>query len=101
MAGGSGPQVIEYTARPSLLFVGGSSVSTTAKLTFTSVGGCEYPPVTASRSVAITDVRPSRDPLTHGYWKTHPGTWTGELLARIQATDQRYDGADGSPPTGG
>jgi hypothetical protein len=45
--------------------------------------------VTAARSVAITAVRPSRNPLTHGYWKTHPETWTVELLARIQATDQR------------
>jgi hypothetical protein len=59
-----------YTARASLLFVGGSSVPSAAKLTFTSAGGCDYPPVTAARSVAITAVRPSRNPLTHGYWTT-------------------------------
>lgn len=96
----SGPQVIEYTARPSLLFVPGSTVSNGARLTFASAGGCTYDPVTASRSVTITSVPPSRDPLTHGFWKSHPEMWTAELLARIQATDQRYDGADGSTPDG-
>ena len=43
---------------------------------------------------------PTRDPLSHGYWKTHPAEWTSEILARIQATDQRFDGADGSAPNG-
>lgn len=98
--GDSGPQVIEYTARPSLLLVAGSTVANGARLTFGSAGGCTYDAVTAARSVSVTSVPPTRDPLTHGYWKSHPDTWTGELLARIQATDQRYDGADGSAPDG-
>jgi len=34
------------------------------------------------------------------FWRTHPETWTAEMLARIQATDQRFDGADGSLPDG-
>ena len=100
VAGASGTQVIEYTARPSLLFVAGDSVAASARLTFTGANGCAYAPVTAARSVAITAVAPTRNPLSHGYWKNHSAEWTSEILARIQATDQRFDGADGSPPDG-
>ncbi|MEV6110508.1 hypothetical protein AB0M28_38280 [Streptomyces sp. NPDC051940] len=98
--GGSGAQVIEYTARPSLLFVGGDSVANSARITFTNANGCTYSPVTASQTTSITEVAPSRDPLSQGFWKNHPELWTAELLARIQATDQRFDGADGSTPDG-
>jgi uncharacterized repeat protein (TIGR01451 family) len=98
--GGSGPSTIEYTARPSLLFLGGSSVANGAEVTFTNANGCTYSPVTASGTTGITVVPPTRNPLSMGYWKTHPGEWTSEILARIQATDQRYDGADGSSPDG-
>jgi uncharacterized repeat protein (TIGR01451 family) len=98
LAAGSGPQSIEYTARPSLLSLGGGSVQNGATLTFTNENGCAYAPVTAARSTAITTVPPTRDPLSMGYWKTHPNEWTSEILARIQATDQRFDGADASPP---
>ena len=45
-------------------------------------------------------VAPTRNPLSPGYWKTHPEDWTNEILARVQATDQRFDGADGSVPDG-
>jgi uncharacterized repeat protein (TIGR01451 family) len=100
VAGGSGPQMIQYTARPGLLFLGGSSVANGAKVTFTNANGCTYTPVTASGSTGITVVTPTRDPLSQGFWKTHPEQWTSEVLARIQATDQRFDGADGSSPDG-
>jgi hypothetical protein len=52
--------------------------------------------VTAARSTAITTVPPTKNPLSMGHWKTHPTERTSEILARIQATDQRFDGADGS-----
>jgi uncharacterized repeat protein (TIGR01451 family) len=97
-AAASGPGTIEYTARPSLLFLGGSSVQNGARLTFTNDNGCTYAPVVAARSTGITTVPPTRNPLTIGYWKTHPEEWTSEILARIQATDRRFDGADGSSP---
>jgi uncharacterized repeat protein (TIGR01451 family) len=100
LAGGSGAQTITYTVRPSLLFLGGSSVANSATLTFTNANGCTYAPVTASRSTGITTVPPSKNPLSPGYWKAHPEQWTNEILARIQATDQRFEGADGSSPDG-
>jgi uncharacterized repeat protein (TIGR01451 family) len=100
LTGNSAARTIEYTARPSLLFLGGSSVINGATVTFTNANGCTYTPVTTSRSTGITTVPPTRDPLTVGFWRTHPETWTAETLARIQATDQRYDGADGSLPDG-
>ncbi len=99
VAGDSGPRVLEYTARPSLLFAGGA-VQQSATLTFTNANGCEYAPVTAQGSTPITTAAPTRDPLGQGYWKNHPAERTSEILARIQATDQRYDGVDGSAPDG-
>jgi hypothetical protein len=33
-----------------------------------------------------------------GFWRTHPELWTSEILARIQATDASFDGADGTEP---
>jgi hypothetical protein len=45
-------------------------------------------------------VSPSRDPRGLGYWRNHPTAWTAEILARIHATDGRFDGADASAPDG-
>jgi uncharacterized repeat protein (TIGR01451 family) len=94
----SGPRTISYTARPSLLMVGGSSVQGSATVAFQNANGCSYTGAGASATTAISQVPPSRNPLTHGYWRNHEGEWTPEILARIQATDQRFDGADGSTP---
>lgn len=96
----SGPITIAYTARPSLLFLGGASVTNSATVTFGNDNGCTYAPVTASAPTTITTVVPTRNPLSMGYFKNHPADWTAEFLARIQATDQRFDGADGSTPDG-
>lgn len=97
---GSGETTLEFTARPTLLSLGGTAYRNAASLTFTDANGCTYPPVTAAASSTITVVPASGDPLTIGYWRTHPGRLTAETLARVQATDQRYDGADGSTPDG-
>ena len=35
-----------------------------------------------------------------GYWTNQRTFWTDENLARIQATDVRFDGADGTVPDG-
>jgi uncharacterized repeat protein (TIGR01451 family) len=91
LAGNSGPQTIQYTARPSLLFLGGESLSNSARLTFQNANGCTYSALTASASTTITTVAPTGDPRTLGFWRNHADLWTDEILARIQATDQRYD----------
>lgn len=96
----SGPSVIEFTARPTLLALGGTGYRNSASLTFTDANGCPYPPVTATAPTTVTVVAASRDPRTLGYWQNHPEEWTAEQRARIQATDQRYDGIDGSAPNG-
>lgn len=43
---------------------------------------------------------PTKNPVGLGYWREHPEEETAEILARIQATDQRFDGVDGSTPNG-
>jgi uncharacterized repeat protein (TIGR01451 family) len=96
----SGPHTIAYTARPSLLVLGGSSIRNGASVSFANVNGCAYAGPSTSAATSVTAGPPSRDPLSQGYWGTHPEEWTAEILARIQATDQRYDGADGSTPDG-
>lgn len=100
VAAASDPGVIEFTARPTLLSLGGTQYVNQASLRFTDANGCTHAPVTASASTAITVTPATRNPLTIGYWRTHPAHWTAETLARIQATDQRYDGADASMPNG-
>jgi hypothetical protein len=100
VAGNSGSSSIQFTARPTLLALGGTTFTNNASLTFTDANGCTYPPVNASATTTITVVTPSRNPGTIGFWGEHPEFWSSELLARIQATDQRYDGIDGSTPDG-
>jgi hypothetical protein len=99
VAGGSSVPV-NFSARPSLLFVGGDTLADTSSASYKNANGCSYEPATASASTTVVEVTPTRDPLSAGYWKTHAADRTNELLARIQATDQRFDGADGSTPDG-
>jgi uncharacterized repeat protein (TIGR01451 family) len=91
VGGNSGPQTITFTARPTLLAAGGTAYTNNATLSFKNANGCTYDALTASASTSITTVAATLDPLTIGFWKTHPEVETSELLARIQATDQRYD----------
>jgi uncharacterized repeat protein (TIGR01451 family) len=88
---GAGAQELKYTARPSLLFLGGESLTNVVEVTYQNANGCTFVPERATASTTITVVPPTRDPLTHGFWRNHPELWSTELLARIQATDQRFD----------
>lgn len=65
--------------------------------TATNGNGCTYEPVKASATTEITEVPATRNPRSQGYWRTHEQERTAEILARIQATDQRFDtGGDGA-----
>jgi uncharacterized repeat protein (TIGR01451 family) len=96
VAASSGPQTIVFTARPTLLALGGTSYSNNVSLSFQNANGCVFDTLEASSSTSITVVPPTRDPQGLGFWRTHPELQTAEILARIQATDQRFDGADGT-----
>jgi hypothetical protein len=98
--GSSGDRTIEFTARPTLLALNGTTLANGVSVTFSNANGCVYAPVTASAETTISTPAPTRDPKSIGYWKTHPEAWVAETLARIQATDQRYDGTGGSAPDG-
>jgi uncharacterized repeat protein (TIGR01451 family) len=100
VAGASGAKTIEFTARPTLLALVGTSFTEDVKLSFTNANGCSFASPTASASTTISVVPPTKDPHTLGYWRNHPESWTDEIRARIHATDQRYDGIDGSAPDG-
>jgi uncharacterized repeat protein (TIGR01451 family) len=91
LAGNSGSVQITFTARPSLLVLAGTTKTDNASVSFQNANGCTYTPVTSSANTTITEVPPGRDPLTLGYWRNHPTDWTAEILARVQATDQRWD----------
>ena len=96
--GTSGLQTISFTARPTLLALGGTAYTNDATLSFTNENGCTYDSLHETATTTITTVAPTLSPLTIGYWKAHPEQYAAEILARIQATDQRYDRspADGS-----
>ena len=100
VAAGSVPTTVEYTARPTLLLLEDDTITDDVTLDFTDSAGCDYPTATASATTVITAVTPTEDPQTIGFWRNHPELWTAEILARIQATDDRFDGADGSTPDG-
>jgi uncharacterized repeat protein (TIGR01451 family) len=91
VAGNSGPQTVSFTARPTLLALGGTQYTNQVTLGFSNENGCQFSALQASASTTITTVPATLDPLTIGFWRTHPELYAAELLARIQATDQRYD----------
>ena len=93
-------QIIPTLFGLSLLALGGTQFTNAASLSFTNSNGCTYSAVTASATTSITVVTPSRQVRTIGFWGEHPELWSAELRARIQATDRRYDGIDGSTPDG-
>ncbi|MBB5781148.1 CARDB domain-containing protein [Nonomuraea jabiensis] len=91
---------VRFTARPSLLFAAGNELPDAASVAYRNGNGCVYEPVTATASTTVTEVPPTRDPWPQLFWQLHPDRQSAELLARIQATDARFDGADGSAPDG-
>ncbi|HYF76328.1 MAG TPA: DUF11 domain-containing protein [Symbiobacteriaceae bacterium] len=84
-------QALSYTARPSLLFLGGEAVENAAEVTYQNANGCAFAPEEASAPMTIAVVAPSGDPEGLGFWRNHDELWSNEMLARIQATDQRFD----------
>ncbi|MFC5823488.1 CARDB domain-containing protein [Nonomuraea insulae] len=91
---------VRFTTRSSLLAVGGTVLTGQAKVSYGNAKGCVYTPVTASSSSTVTEVAPSRNPRPTAIWTLTPSLWTPESLARVQATDQRFDGIDGTAPDG-
>lgn len=92
LAGGA-TATVQYTARPSLLTAPGTTVTAAYSVAFRTAH-CTFEPVTATAATGVTEVPATLDPLSAGFWKTHPEARTPELLARVQATDHRFD-ADG------
>lgn len=82
---------VEYKARPSLLLFGGTTITNNASLDFTDVNSNDYPAVTTSFTARISSAVPDKDPQSKNFWRIHNEFWTDEALARIQATDQRFD----------
>ncbi|MET7329740.1 CARDB domain-containing protein [Nonomuraea sp. NPDC005650] len=97
---GGATSSVQFTARPSLLFVAGNALPDSASTSYQNGNGCVYEPVTATASTTVTEVTPTRNPWAQLIWQLHPDQQTPEVLARIQATDARFDGADGSAPDG-
>ncbi|MFG2642457.1 CARDB domain-containing protein [Streptomyces sp. NPDC048370] len=92
LPGRSGAQKIVFSARSSLLAPSGTAYTDTVSVSYGNAGGaCVFTPVTASARTTVTAEPPTRNPLPYEFWQAHPRMWTAELLARVQATDQRYD----------
>ncbi|MGN9841217.1 DUF7507 domain-containing protein [Nonomuraea sp. H19] len=92
LAATSGERTIVFTARPTLLALPGTTYTAEVSVAYkNTTGACTFDPVNGSATTTVTAVPPTRDPVSKGFWKTHDELWTAEFLARVQATDQRYD----------
>jgi uncharacterized repeat protein (TIGR01451 family) len=100
LPGPSGARTIAFTARPTLLALGGTTFTNNVTLAFKNDTGCVYEALRASATTTISVLAPSGDAEGLGFWRNHPEFRAAELLARIQATDQRYDGRNGSAANG-
>ncbi|WP_345572372.1 DUF7507 domain-containing protein [Nonomuraea rosea] len=89
-----------FAVRTSLLTGGGTAVTVRASAAYGGAGGCVYPAASATATSTVTEQPPGRDPRPPALWLLHTGQVPAELLARVQATDTRFDGADGSAPDG-
>ncbi|MEU7838188.1 CARDB domain-containing protein [Nonomuraea sp. NPDC049129] len=96
----TGTGTIAFTARPSLLLLNGAKVTVPVSLSVAGSGPCPISPVTATAETRITTVSPSHDPKLVTFWALRPDLRTAETLARVQATDSRFDGTDGSAADG-
>ncbi|TKK77294.1 DUF11 domain-containing protein [Herbidospora galbida] len=101
LAANSGDRAIVFTARPTLLALPGATFAGSVSIAYKNgSGACVFAPVTASSSTTVTAVAPSRNPMLRALWALRDDLRTAEILARVQATDTRWDGADGSAPDG-
>ncbi|MGW6505271.1 DUF7507 domain-containing protein [Nonomuraea angiospora] len=82
---------ITFSARPSLLLEEGTTVTVPVSLSFGGGGDCPYAPAQATAQTRITLPAATRDPRPLAIWTIFPSLRTPEALARVQATDQRYD----------
>ncbi|MGI5292927.1 hypothetical protein ACQEVF_57785 [Nonomuraea polychroma] len=90
---------ITVTARPSLLTPPGP-LTAQAVLSYGGQNGCTFTPAASQATTEITEPTPSRNPHITTVWALREDLRTPEVLARIQATDTRFDGADGTAPDG-
>ncbi|MFG1708874.1 hypothetical protein ACFLIM_37320 [Nonomuraea sp. M3C6] len=90
---------VTITARPSLLTPAGP-LTAQAALSYGGQNGCTFTPAASQATTQITEPTPTRNPQLTTIWALRQDLRTPEVLARIQATDPRFDGADGSTPDG-
>ncbi len=98
----SEPGVIQFTARPTLLALDGTTFANNVKLGFQTGASCPSESLTASAATKITVVklREEHEPHIYLHWKSDAHEEPAETLARIQATDQRFDGRAGAAADG-
>jgi uncharacterized repeat protein (TIGR01451 family) len=97
---GGAPVALSYSARSSLLAPLGQSLVNAASVSFRDANHNAYSVVTAAAAATIgASVRSGR-PAGREYWRHHPELWTADVLARIEATDGRFDGRAGAAADG-
>ncbi|NAS22852.1 DUF11 domain-containing protein [Herbidospora sp. NEAU-GS84] len=85
---------VTFTGRPSLLTEAGT-LQASAKVSYGS-NACAYE-ASGSAATTVTVQAPSRDPMPPALWALRGDLQTAEVLARVHATDQRFDtGGDGT-----
>ncbi|WP_433063295.1 hypothetical protein [Dactylosporangium sp. CS-033363] len=88
----SGDRTIAFTVRSSLLAATGTAYPVNSAVRYSNAtAACTFTPVTAAATTTLAVTPSTRNAVNLAWWTLHPSAWTPELLARIQATDQRYD----------
>ena len=102
LAAHSHQATIRFTARPTLLALDGSLFTNQVAVEFKAGASCPARVSTASAATRITAITSYNEEEPEGYihWKRYYRAEPEETYARIQATDQRFDGRAGAAPDG-
>jgi hypothetical protein len=92
---------ITFRVRPSLLMAPGTQVTFAGSLTTNAANGCPALVTAHSTSTIVTVPATAGTPVSTPVRSLTTASWTAETLSRIQATDQRFDGAANTAPDGG
>lgn len=86
----SSSNTIEFTARPSLLS-DDKTVTNKVVIDYSDTNKNNYAAKEIMAKTGISEINPIKNPKNIVYWQAHKELWTKETLAKIQATDQRFD----------
>jgi hypothetical protein len=100
LAAGAAAATVVFRVRSSLLTAPGTALTFAGTLATDATNGCPALTTSGSASTVATLPATAGTPVSTAIRSLATTTWTPESLARIHATDQRFDGLAGAAPDG-